>query len=88
MGYDNKEVAMLMFKLARGKGNWGSKGDRLEHYKRFPNLKEIIKNYSKKGWILIKGKPTFTLISLNSHHKREIIGFIENELPDYSGHIK
>lgn len=88
MAYSNKEVAELLFKLARGKGNWGAKGDRLEHYKRFPNLKEIIKDYSKKGWILIKGKPTYKLISLNSHYKREIIEFIENELRDYKGYIK
>ena len=88
MAYNNKEVAELLFKLARGKGNWGAKGDRLEHFKRFFNLKEIIKDYSKKGWILIKGKPTFILISLNPHHKREIIEFIENELRDYKGYIK
>ena len=86
--YTNKEVAMLLFKLARSKGNWGAKGDRLEHYKRFPNLKEIIKDYSKKEWILIRGKPMYMLISLNSHHKREIIEFIEKELPDYKGYIK
>ena len=79
---------MLLFKLARSKGNWGAKGDRLEHYKKFPNLKEIIKDYSKKEWILIRGKPMYMLISLNSHHKREIIEFIEKELPDYKGYIK
>ena len=38
-----KEKAQLMFKLAFSKKNWGKKYDRLEHFKRFPNLKKIIK---------------------------------------------
>lgn len=86
--YSNKEVAQLLFRLARGKGNWGAKGDRLEHYKRFPNIKEIIKDYSNISWIIIKKKPTFTLISLNSHYKKEIIEFINLEIRDSEGYIK
>ena len=81
------EKARLLFSLARGKANWGAKYDRLEHFKRFQNLKQIVKELSKKEWILIKNKPNYTGISLNTKYKKEIIDFIENEIPEFSGAI-
>ena len=82
------EKAQLMFTLARSKGNWGAKYDRLEHFKRFQNLKQIIKELSKEGWILIYNKPNYTAISLNPRCKKEILGFIEEKLPYTRGMIK
>lgn len=82
------EKAQLMSVLARSKGNWGEKYDRTEHYKRFQNLKEIIKELSKQGWLIIHNKPNFTGISLNSKYKKEIIEFIEKEMPHLKGIIK
>lgn len=82
------EKAQLMSVLARSKGNWGSKYDRTEHFKRFQNLKEIIKELSKQGWLIIHNKPKFTAISLNTHFKREIIEFIEKQMPYLKGIIK
>lgn len=82
------EKAQLMSILARSKGNWGSKYDRLEHFKRFQNLKEIIKELSKIGWIIIHKKPKFTGISLNNQFKKEIIEFIEDKIPHLKGIIK
>ena len=76
-----EETAQLMFTLARSKGNWGRKYDRLEHFKKFLNLKQIIKKLSKKGWMLIYNKPKYTGISLNSKYKKEILDFIEKQLP-------
>jgi len=84
----NLEKAQLMYKLAIAKRNWGGKYDRLEHYKRFQNLKQIIKDLSKKGWILIQKKPTYTNISLNPNYKKEIKEFIEENLPEVQGNIK
>lgn len=80
------EKAQIMFKLAR-KNNWGHKYDRLEHFKRFQNRDYIIKELVKQGWILIYHKPNFTGISLNTQFKREIILFIENNLPHYKGMV-
>ena len=77
----NLEKAQIMFKLARSKGNWGAKYDRLEHFKRFPNLKQAVKELAQNGWILIKQKPNYIGISLNNEYKKEIIGFIKGELP-------
>ncbi|MDP2673119.1 MAG: hypothetical protein Q8O84_04875 [Nanoarchaeota archaeon] len=82
------EKAQLMSALARSKGNWGEKYGGTEHFKRFQNLKEIIKELSKKGWLIVKNKPGFTGISLNTHFKREIIEFIEKEIPSLIGIIK
>ena len=82
------EKAQLMFTLARGKKNWGEKYDRLEHFKRFQNLKQIVKELSKKGWILTHNKPKYTGISLNTNYKKEIIEFIESQLSDLKGVIK
>ena len=82
------EKAQLMSVLARSKGNWGDKYDRTEHFKRFQNLKEIIKELSKQGWLIVYNKPKFTGISLNTQFKREIIEFIEREMPHLKGIIK
>ena len=82
------EKAQLMSVLARSKGNWGEKYDRTEHFKRFQNLKEIIKELSKQGWLIIYNKPKFTGISLNTQFKREIIEFIERKIPHLKGIIK
>lgn len=84
----NLEKARLMFQLANRKANWGGKYDRLEHFKRFQNLKEIVKELSKKDWIKIKKKPMYTGISLNTKYKKEIIEFIEKEMSEMAGAIK
>ena len=81
------EKAQLMSVLARGKGNWGEKYDRTEHFKRFQNLKEIIKELSNVGLIIIHKKPKYTGISLNTKYKKEIIEFIEREMPYLKGII-
>ena len=84
----DEEKAELLFKLAKRKGGcWGGKYDRLEHFKRFP-LKQVIKELSKTGWIIIYKKTKFTGISLNTQYKKEIIEFIERELPYLKGIIK
>lgn len=83
------EKSQLMSSLARGKGNWGGVYDRLEHFrKRFPNLKQIVKELSNKGWILIKNKPNYVGISLNTKYKKEIVEFIEEQMPHLKGIIK
>jgi len=74
--------------LARSKGNWGEKYDRLEHFKRFQNLKEIIKELSKIGWVIVHSKPNYTGISLNPRYKAEIINFIGEKLPELKGLIR
>ncbi|MBS3071318.1 hypothetical protein J4407_03405 [Candidatus Pacearchaeota archaeon] len=78
-----KEKAQLMFKLAYSKKNWGAKYDRLEHFKRFQNLKQIVKELSNKGWLIVKLKPDYTGISLNTKYKKEIIDFIEKHMPEF-----
>ena len=75
-----REKAQIMFKLT-AKNNWGTKEDRLEHFKRFPNLKKCIKELFQIGWIKIRKKPQYTLISLNTTYKREIVDFIKTYLP-------
>jgi len=82
------EKAQLMSVLARSKGNWGDKYDRTEHFKRFQNLKEIVKELSKIGWVIIHKKPKFEAYSLNTKYKREVIEFIEKEMPELKGVIK
>jgi len=82
------EKAQLMSALARSKGNWGNSYDRLEHFKRFQNLKEIIKELSKINWIIIHNKPKFIAISLNTKYKKEIVEFIEEQMPEIKGVIK
>ncbi|MBS3066742.1 hypothetical protein J4205_02860 [Candidatus Pacearchaeota archaeon] len=82
------EKAQLMSILARGKGNWGGKYDRMEHFKKFQNLKDIIKELSKIGWVIVHNKPSYTGISLNNEYKQEIVYFIEMNLPELKGIIK
>ncbi len=83
-----KEKAKLMYKLASAKRNWGSKYDRLEHYKRFPNLKIILKELVNLGWILLYSKQNYKAVSLNPKFKSEIIEFIEEKMPEIRGVIK
>ena len=80
------EKAQVMFKLAR-KGNWGAKYDRLEHFKRFLNLEEIVKDLLKSNWIFFYKKPNYKAISLNQKYKTEIIRFIELQMPYSKGMI-
>ena len=82
------EKAQLMSSLARGKSNWGGKYDRLEHFKRFQNLDKVIKDLVKLGWIIFYKKPNYKAISLNPNYKREIIEFIETQIPYLKGLIK
>jgi len=82
------EKAQLMSVLARRKGNWGHKYDRLEHFKRFRNLKQIVKELGKVGWVLVKKKSNYRGISLNTKYKKEIIEFIEKRLSYPEGTIK
>jgi len=82
------EKAQIMFKLVRGKGNWGAKYDRLEHFKRFQNLDKTIKELIKPGWIIIHKKSNYKAISLNPKFKLEIIEFIEEKMPYLRGNIK
>lgn len=80
------EKAQVMFKLAR-KNNWGNCYDRTEHFKRFHDLDKIIKELSKKEWLIIHKKQNYTGISLNTKYKQEIIEFIEKEMPHLKGVI-
>ena len=75
----NLVKAQIMYKLVR-KNNWGNKYDRLEHFKRFPDLDKEIKELGK--WIIIRKKPQYTGISLDTRYKKEIIEFIEKYIPD------
>jgi len=81
------EKAQIMFKLTR-KNNWNNRYDRLEHFKRFSNLEKAVKDLSNIGWVIIHKKGKFTAISLNTKYKREIIGFIEKEMPCLGGAIE
>ena len=82
-----KEKAQVMFKLTR-KNNWNACYDRTEHFKRFQNLNEIIKDLSKIGWLIVHKKPKYTALSLNTKFKEEIIEFIEGEMPELRGIVK
>lgn len=82
-----KEEAQLMFKLAYSKKNWGTKYDRLEHFKRFSKLKQMVKELEKLKWLIVKKKPNYTGISLNPKFKKEIIEFIEEQMPEVRGLI-
>ena len=59
-------------------------GDDLE---RFQNLNQCVKELSKISWILIHNKPNYTGISLNPKFKKEIVEFIEKQMPDARGWI-
>lgn len=80
----NLVKAQIMFKLVR-KDNWGNKYDRLEHFKRFPNLDKVINELEKKGWIIKHKKPKYTAISLNVRYKKEIVSFIEGKMSYLKG---
>ena len=80
------EKAQLPFRLARNR-TWNNVYDRLEHFKRFQNLHEIINELSKKGWILIHKKAKYTGISINTQFKKEIIEFIETHMFHMKGEI-
>lgn len=80
------EKAQIMFKLAR-KDNWGAKYDRTEHFKRFQNLDNAIKELSRIGWIIIHPKQKYTGLSLDTQFKREIIEFIEANMPEVKGMV-
>jgi hypothetical protein len=80
------EKAQIMFKLAR-KDNWGAKYDRTEHFKKFQSLDNAVKELSKLGWIIIHSKPKYTGISLDTRFKREIIDFIEINIPEFKGMV-
>lgn len=84
----NLDKARFMSALARSKGNWGEKYDRTEHFKRFQNLKDIVKELSNKGWVMVHKKPGFQAFSLNTKYKKGIIEFIEAEIPELKGIIK
>lgn len=81
------EKAQIMFKLAR-KNNWGHKYDRTEHFKRFENLDQAIKELSNLGWLIIYKKGKFTGLALNTTHKKEIVEFIERNIPEVKGAIR
>ncbi len=81
------EKAQIMFKLTR-KNNWNACYDRTEHFKRFPNLDNVIKELSKTGWIIVHNKPQYVALSLNTKFKKEIINFIEQQMPYLKGMIK
>jgi len=83
---DDVEKAHLLFKLIRGKSNWGACYDRLEHFKRFS--KEAISELVKMRWVIPKKKTNFTGISANPEFKREIIEFIERNLPYLKGALE
>lgn len=80
----DSEKAQLMFKLIR-KNNWGAKYDRLEHFKRFPDLSESVKELSNLRWIIIHKKPKFNGISLNTEFKSQIKEFVEKYMPSLKG---
>ena len=82
------EKAHLMYKLAVAKKNWGAKYDRLEHFKRFPNLDKSIKELGGAGWVLIHKKQGYMGISLNPKYKSQIIEFVEKHLPYLKGMVK
>ena len=81
------EKAQIMFKLAR-KDNWGACYDRTEHFKRFKNLNMAIKDLSKINWLIIHNKPQYIGLSLNTQFKKEIMEFIENQMPEIKGALK
>lgn len=85
MGYE-LEKAEIMFKLAR-KDNWNNCYDRTEHFKRFQHLDECLKELSKINWIIIHKKPKYLAMSLNTQFKKEIIEFIESQMPHLKGYV-
>ena len=81
------EKANILFKLIR-KDNWNNCYDRLEHFKRFPDLREIVSELSNIGWIIVHKKPKFIGIALNTQFKKEIMDFIEMWMPHLKDRIE
>jgi len=79
------DKAKLMYKLAIAKRNWGAKYDRLEHFKRFRDLDKMVKELTNLSWIILYRKPNYKAISLNPRYKKEIISFIEKQIPELKG---
>ncbi len=48
---------------------------------------KIYKELENVGWLNVKKKPNYTGISLNTKCKKEIIEFIEKEIPEFRGWI-
>ena len=82
----DEEKAYLLFKLIRGKSNWGACYDRREHFKRFSD--EAIDELVKTRWIIPKKKANFMGISANPSFKKEIFEFIEKNIPHLNGELK
>ena len=80
------EKAQLLFKLIRGKRNWGACYDRLEHFKRFS--KEAVDDLIKVKWLIFTKKKKFEAISANPEFKKEIIEFIEKNMPHLRGELR
>ncbi len=81
------EKAQILLKLIR-KNNWNNRYDRLEHFKRFQDLKEIVKELSKTGWLIVHKKPNYIGIAANTKYKKEIKDFIEDKLPYVKGMVE
>ena len=84
------EKAQIMLKLVR-KGNWKHSYDREDHFRRgnrFEDLDNSIKELQRKGWIILHKKPKFEAYSLDTKYKREIVDFIEKNIPEVRGTIK
>jgi len=54
---------------------------------RWEKLKRFLEQEEAEAEIIRK-KPNYTGISLNSHYKKEIVGFIEKHLPEMKGILK
>ena len=80
------EKAHILFKLIRGKKNWGACYDRLEHFKKFS--KKSIKELVKKELLIPVKKARFKAISANPKYKTEIIEFIEKNLHYLKGSLE
>ncbi len=74
------EIAQVMFKLSR-KDNWGHKYDRLEHFKRFQKLDDIVKELKRRNWLFEYKKPNFRGVALNTSYKKEIVDFVRQQMP-------
>jgi len=81
------EKAQIMLKPAK-KRNWNNRYDRLEHFKRFPNLKRAIKELENQDFVLVRKKSNFTGISLDSSYKKEVVEFIKKQLPHLRDLVK
>lgn len=54
----------------------------------FQNLDKSIKELCKIEWIIMHKKPQYTAISLNTNFKKEILEFIEQQMPYLEGTLK